>query len=47
MGSHEVKSTEPIVELPDEWWYKVYAGVVVTTVLVITALWAFSRYFSS
>lgn len=33
-------------ELPDEWWYRVYAGVIVTTVFVILALWAFSRYFS-
>jgi hypothetical protein len=33
-------------ELPDEWWYRVYAAVIVTTVLVILALWAFSLYFS-
>ena len=33
-------------ELPDEWWYRVYAGVIVTTIVVITLLWAFSRYFS-
>lgn len=34
-------------ELPDEWWYKVYFTVIVTTVLVIAALGAFSYYFSS
>ncbi len=34
-------------ELPDDWWYKVYASVIVTTILVIAALWGFSRYFSS
>lgn len=47
MGSHGIKSTEPIEELPDSWWYKVYAAVIITTVVVISALWAFSRYFSS
>jgi len=47
MGSHGTKSTEPVEELPDKWWYKVYVAVIITTVLVITALWAFSKYFSS
>jgi len=37
---------EPVEELPDSWWHRVYLAVVVTTVVVITALWAFSRYFS-
>jgi hypothetical protein len=37
----EVKKTE----LPDSWWHKVYAAVVVATILVIAALWAFSQYF--
>ena len=46
MGSHEVRSVEPVEELPDDWWHKVYVGVVVTTVVVISLLWAFSRYFS-
>ena len=47
MGYHETKEKEQVIELPDDWWYKVYAGVIVTTILVITALWGFSRYFSS
>jgi hypothetical protein len=47
MGEHETKNTEPVEELPDNWWYKVYAAVIVTTVVVISALWVFSRYFSS
>lgn len=47
MGSHEDKSKVPVEELPDEWWHKVYAAVIVTTVVVIGLLWAFSRYFSS
>ncbi|MCW5958791.1 MAG: hypothetical protein KIS76_01440 [Pyrinomonadaceae bacterium] len=34
-------------ELPDSWWYRVYAAVAVTTVIVIALLWAFSQYFSS
>jgi hypothetical protein len=33
-------------EKPDAWWYRIYAAVIATTVLVIAALWAFSRYFS-
>jgi hypothetical protein len=40
----EVKTN---VELPDSWWYKVYAAVILTTIVVITLLWAFSRYFSN
>ena len=38
---------DPTVELPDAWWYRVYVGVIIATILVITALWAFSRHFSS
>jgi hypothetical protein len=37
----ETKKTE----LPDSWWYRVYFGVIITTILVIFALWAFSQYF--
>jgi hypothetical protein len=36
-----------IVELPDSWWYRVYAAVIFTTVLVILLLWLFSEYFSN
>jgi hypothetical protein len=42
------ETEEPLVEeveLPDSWWHKVYAGVVLATVLVIFALWAFSQYY--
>jgi hypothetical protein len=35
------------VELPDSWWYRVYAAVIFTTVLVILLLWLFSEYFSN
>lgn len=34
-------------ERPDSWWYRVYAAVIVVTALVIFALWAFSRAYSS
>ena len=43
----ETNLSEPVEELPDSWWYRVYFGVVINTMLVIAALWAFSRYFSS
>jgi|GEM_PF-2464959 len=35
-----------VEEYPEDWWYKVYAAVLVINVLVIYLLWAFSRYFS-
>lgn len=36
-----------VVEYPDEWWYRVYLGVLLSNILVIAALWTFSAYFSS
>jgi hypothetical protein len=33
-------------EKPDSFWKRVYVAVVVNTVLIVTMLWAFSRYFS-
>ena len=47
MGSHETVKADPSEELPDAWWHKVYLAVMVVTVVVISALWAFSRYFGS
>jgi hypothetical protein len=33
---------------PDEsFWRRVYIAVIVNTFVVITALWAFSRYFAN
>ena len=46
MGSHEGKRADPSEELPDEWWYRVYAGVILSLIVVISLLWSFSRYFS-
>lgn len=40
------KELESVEEKPDSFWRKVYFAVVVTTIFVIAALWAFSRYFS-
>jgi len=40
------KAAEPD-ELPDGWWYRVYIGVIVSLVVTLTALWFFSRFFSS
>jgi hypothetical protein len=33
-------------ELPDSWWYRVYAAVMIITTLVILALWGFTSYFT-
>jgi hypothetical protein len=33
-------------ERPSTFWNRVYIAVVVTTIVVVTLLWAFSRYFS-
>jgi hypothetical protein len=44
MEKTETNSIEK-TELPDSWWHKVYAAVVVSTILVIAALWVFSQYF--
>lgn len=37
---------EEVKDKPDSWWYRVYFGVMATTVAVILLLIAFSRYFS-
>jgi len=41
------KELKIIEEKPDSFWNRVYLAVVVTTIIVIAALWAFSRYFSN
>lgn len=47
VNTDNIKNDEQRKELPDSWWHRVYAAVMVTTVLVISALWAFTHYFSS
>lgn len=44
---HETSDQPPAPERPDSFWHRVYAAVVGVTFVVITALWAFSKYFSS
>ena len=34
-------------EKPDSWWYRVYFAVIIMTMLVILALWAFAQHFSN
>jgi len=43
----EARNAEYPEERPDSFWRRVYWAVITVTFLVITALWAFSRYFSS
>ncbi len=43
MEEKQLKENE---ELPDAWWYRVYLAVIIFTIFVIAALWAFSYYFS-
>ncbi len=52
MNATEEGGGRPRLESADEGgsdarWYPVYAAVLVTTALVIAALWAFSRAYSS
>jgi hypothetical protein len=35
-----------VQERPNAFWNRVYIAVIATTVVVVTLLWAFSRYFS-
>lgn len=42
--AHKITPAKP--DKPDEWWYKVYAAVVVTTIVVISALGMFTAYYS-
>jgi hypothetical protein len=46
MENENLNPSEQSEELPDDWWHRVYAAVMITTALVITALWSFTRYFS-
>jgi hypothetical protein len=39
------KQKEQVPERPDAFWNRVYVGVVIATFVVVTALWAFSKYF--
>ncbi|HEX8636881.1 MAG TPA: hypothetical protein VF692_02375 [Pyrinomonadaceae bacterium] len=47
MHAKEIIENEKVEEFPDDWWYRVYIGVIITTIVVILALGAFSEHFSS
>jgi hypothetical protein len=47
MKSENNQQIEIVKELPDSWWYRVYLAVIITTIIVISALGTFTRYFSS
>jgi hypothetical protein len=47
MKTDEFEQEIVVEELPDSWWYRVYLGVIITTILVITALGLFTSYFSN
>jgi hypothetical protein len=47
MEIEEIKQIETVEELPDSWWHRVYLAVIITTIIVISVLGAFTRYFSS
>ena len=42
----DMTENENIPERPASFWRRIYIAVIVTTFVVITLLWAFSRYFS-
>ncbi|MGI8493790.1 MAG: hypothetical protein ACR2L1_00570 [Pyrinomonadaceae bacterium] len=46
MKTEDINKEKP-EELPDSWWYRVYAAVIIVTILVISAVGIFSSYFSS
>jgi hypothetical protein len=46
MNETEIQEPVPRKEYPDSSWHRVYLGVMLFAVIVIFALWAFSRYFS-
>lgn len=46
MNKKNIEMVESVKELPDEWWYRVYLAVIITTVVVLALLWTFSNYFS-
>ncbi len=47
MDTEKIDEKGAVEELPDSWWYRVYVGVIVTTIIVISALGIFTSYFSS
>ena len=46
MPAHSDKEIIEVDERPNSFWYRVYFGVLVFTVLIISLLALFSNYFS-
>lgn len=47
MEAEHIRQENIAEELPDNWWYRVYLGVIISNILVILALGTFTYYFSS
>ncbi|MCA1625394.1 MAG: hypothetical protein LC768_12400 [Acidobacteria bacterium] len=47
MNAETIKEIDKAEELPDSWWYRIYLAVIITTIVVISALGTFTSYFSS
>ncbi len=47
MEEKDLTKIPEVTELPDDWWYRVYLGVIISNILVILALGTFTYYFSS
>ena len=45
-GEMQGRESTEAAERPDTFWRRVYLAVIVVTVVVVTLLWAFSKYFS-
>lgn len=43
----KLKENPENAELPDSWWYRVYVGVIIVNIVVITLLGTFTYYFSN
>ena len=46
LNSNSKNMENELKEKPDSWWYRVYGGVILTLIVVISLLIAFSKYFS-
>lgn len=46
MNTEKIEEIEKAQELPDAWWYRVYLAVIITAVVIISALGFFTNYFS-
>lgn len=33
-------------ETPDNWWYRIYLAVIISNIIIIFALWSFTKIYS-